>query len=254
MRGFAIPRDIAAPFAPARGGAAAGGAMPDRRERVPSRTQRWSGEAWLAWRAGTGGLAAPGLTAPTYGGSQAGAILRYHLAPGTPHRPAAYVRAVRALEAGEDDIAAGLELRPFPSVAVTAHGEARLSRRGGRRELRPAGFVSTGVEAAPIGAGVTARAYAQAGYVGGSEPTAFADGSLIAEKSLWRGRESFLAAGAGLWGGAQRGAARLDLGPSASLRFPLGRGTARLAADYRLRIAGDARPAAAAAVTLSAGF
>jgi hypothetical protein len=52
-----------------------------------------------------------------------------------------------------------------------------------------------------------------------------------------------------------RGAARLgDIGPSASLRFPLDGGSARLAIDYRHRIAGNAAPASGVALTLSAGF
>lgn len=216
---------------------------------------RWSGDAWLAWRPGSGGLATGAAAAPVYGGSQAGAVLRYELAPGSRHRPTAYVRAVRALNgAREGDLAAGVSLRPLAGLAVTAHGEARLSRRGGGSELRPAAFVSTGVDALPVTGGATARGYAQAGYVGGRDATAFADGSLILEKPLWRDRDSAFTAGAGTWGGAQRGAARLDIGPTASLRFRLGQGAARLSADYRLRIAGQAEPSAGAALTLSAGF
>lgn len=120
--------------------------------------------------------------------------------------------------------------------------------------LRPAAFLSGGVEAAPLAAGITARGYAQAGYVGGRDATAFADGSLAAEKPVWRGPHALLTTGGGAWGGAQRGAARLDLGPTASLRFRLGDAIARLSADYRLRVAGNAEPASGAALTLSAGF
>ena len=120
--------------------------------------------------------------------------------------------------------------------------------------LRPAAFVSGGLEDAPLAADITMRGYAQAGYVAGRDATAFADGSLIAEKPLWRDRNAVLTAGAGAWGGAQRGAARLDLGPTASLRFRLGETSARLSADYRLRVGGNAEPASGAALTLSAGF
>lgn len=215
---------------------------------------RWSGDAWLAWRPGTSGLTAAAAT-PVYGAGQAGAVLRYDLAPGSPNRPAGYLRAVHALNgAPEDDLAAGLAVRPLAGVPVMAHGEARLSRRGSGSELRPAAFLSAGVDDAPLAAGVTVRGYAQGGYVGGRDATAFADGSLIADKAVWRDRDNVLSAGAGTWGGVQRGAGRLDLGPSASLRFRLGDGTARLSADYRLRIAGKAEPATGAALTLSAGF
>lgn len=120
--------------------------------------------------------------------------------------------------------------------------------------VRPAAFLSGGVEAAPLAAGFAARGYVQAGYVGGRDATAFADASLIAERPLWRERDSLLTTGAGVWGGAQRGAGRVDFGPTASLRFRLGEGTARISAEYRMRIAGNAQPASGAALTLSAGF
>lgn len=145
-------------------------------------------------------------------------------------------------------------MRPLAGLPVTAHGEARLARRGAKLEVRPAAFVSGGFDDAPLAAGITTRGYAQAGYVGGRDATAFADGSLVAEKPLWRERENALSTGAGLWAGAQRGASRLDLGPSASLRFRLGEGSARISVDYRQRIAGNAEPASGAALTLSAGF
>lgn len=231
--------------APSSGGLAA----------TTSRGSRWSGDAWLAWRAGPRGLSSLGPVTPVYGASQAGALLRYELVPATRARPAAYIRAVAALESvREQDVAVGLSALPIAGLPLTAHGELRLSRRPGGTTLRPAAFVSGGIDAAPVGLGITARGYAQAGYVGGDGATAFADGGLIAERPLWAGRDTVVTAGAGTWGGAQRGAARLDLGPTASLRFRLGETAARLSADYRLRVAGNAEPASGAALTLSAGF
>ena len=219
------------------------------------RTGQWSADAWLVWRPGSRPLGPVGLVTPVYGASQAGAVLRYDLAPASRGRTSAYIRAVGALEGRpEQDFAAGLELRPLSGLPVNAHGELRLSRRESGTTLRPAAFLSGGVDDAPLAAGITARGHAQAGYVGGREATAFADGNLIAEKSVWRARDSVLTTGAGVWGGAQRGAARLDLGPTASLRFRLGATAARLSADYRLRVAGNAQPASGAALTLSAGF
>lgn len=216
---------------------------------------RWSADAWLAWHSGSHSKGPFGSVTPVYGASQAGALLRYDLAPASRNRPAAYIRGVGALApVREQDLAVGLAARPIAGLPFTAHGEMRLSRRQGGTVLRPAAFVSGGLEDATLAAGVTARGYAQAGYVGGRDATAFADGSVIAEKPLWRDRGTTLTAGAGTWGGAQRGAARLDIGPSASLRFRLGEGIARLSADYRVRVAGNAEPAAGAALTLAAGF
>lgn len=220
--------------------------------RLPS---RWSGDAWLVWRPDSRSFASIGPITPVSGGSQAGALLRYDLAPASRNRPAAYIRAVGALtREQEQDLAIGLVARPLSRLPIGAHGELRLSRREGGTTLRPAAFLSGGIDDAPLAAGLTARGYAQAGYVAGREATAFADGGLIAERPVWRDRDAALAAGAGTWGGAQRGAARLDIGPTASLRFRLGETTARLSADYRLRVAGNAEPASGAALTLSAGF
>ena len=58
--------------------------------------------------------------------------------------------------------------------------------------------------------------------------------------------------GAALWGAAQPGASRLDLGPDLSVRLPVAH--LRLSADWRFRIAGDAAPGSGPALTLGADF
>ena len=68
------------------------------------------------------------------------------------------------------------------------------------------------------------------------------------------GGEDELRVGVGAWGGAQKQAARFDIGPTASVAFRLGEARARLAVDYRLQVAGHAAPASGPAVTFSAGF
>src|SRR5690606_21417691 len=104
----------------------------------------------------------------------------------------------------------------------------------------------------PLGA--RGELYLQGGYVGGEFATAFVDGQARIERPLGRLGETELTAGAGAWGGAQKGAARLDIGPSAALTFRLGDGRGRVAADYRFRVVGEAEPASGPALTLSAGF
>lgn len=215
---------------------------------------RWSGEVWLFAREDARGLNAGASTLPSYGGSQAGAQLRYALVA-SRYRPTAYLRAVRALAVpDESDLAGGISIRPVPGLPIAAHGELRLQRRGAATTVAPAAFLSAGVDDVPLAAGMTARGFVQGGYIAGREGTAFADGSAIVERTLVRGGDSTLAGGLGLWGGAQRGASRLDFGPSASTRITLGARTIRVSADYRRRIAGDATPADGAAVTVIAGF
>ena len=60
-----------------------------------------------------------------------------------------------------------------------------------------------------------------------------------------------LSAGFGAWGGAQPGLSRLDVGPRASLRV----GTRmRVHLDYRLNLAGNAKPGSGGVVTLAGDF
>jgi hypothetical protein len=103
--------------------------------------------------------------------------------------------------------------------------------------------------------GTRAEFYGQAGYVGGNFATAFADGQVRIDRRIIHLGRGELRAGGSAWGGAQKGASRLDVGPTATLGMPLG-GTAgaRLALDWRFRIAGNAMPTSGPALTLSAGF
>ncbi len=215
--------------------------------------RRFSVDGWLFLREGGGPDAGAGPLAPTYGKSQFGAVLRYDLGSRTAHLPQAYLRATGAIDSREADLAAGFSIRPLPALPLRAHGEVRLSRLGERVELRPSAFVTAGIEETlPLDARV--RGYAQAGYVGGEFATAFAYGSLVVESVAKRFEHGALALGLGAWGGAQEGTERLDAGPTASMDLRVGGGTVRLAADYRFRVAGDAKPSSGAALTLSSSF
>lgn len=216
--------------------------------------RRLSIDAWLFLRDGGVGNAGAGPLAPTYGGSQFGAVLRYDLGSRTAHQPQAYVRATGAIDSREADLAAGISIQPVPALPLRAHGEVRVSRLGERVELRPSAFITAGIDETVRPIDMRVRGYAQAGYVGGEFATGFADGSLVIERDAKRFERGAIALGVGAWGGAQKGTSRLDAGPTASLNLPLGRGSVRLAADYRMRIAGDAVPASGAALTLSTSF
>ncbi|MEP6868606.1 MAG: hypothetical protein ABJA20_08820, partial [Novosphingobium sp.] len=216
---------------------------------------RWSADGWLMLRRG-GGLAAAGAFAGNYGGSQAGAVLRYRLAPASPNKPSAYLRASAALNGSlEQEVAAGLSARLVRHVPVIAMAELRASRSGSGTRLRPAAALVTELPSLNLPAGLRAEAYAQAGYVGGSDATAFIDGQVRIDRKLFDLGRHELRAGAGAWGGAQRGASRVDVGPSAGVVLRLGdAAAARLAMDWRFRVAGRAAPASGPAITLSAGF
>ena len=217
---------------------------------------RWSGDGWVLWRRGGAGSAAAGFAPSTYGASQAGAVIRYRLAPGNSHRPALYLRATTALEAPRgEEVAFGLAARPLAHVPVVALVEARATRFPGATRVRPAAALVSEIPPFALPAKARGEVYLQAGYVGGPGATAFADGSLRIDRPLISLGKAELRAGGGAWGGAQKGASRLDLGPGVTLGVPLGeRARARVAADWRFRIAGSAAPTSGPAVTLSAGF
>lgn len=216
---------------------------------------RWSGDGWLLLRRGGG---APALAAigGSYGASQAGMVLRYRLDRTSPHRPSLYLRASGALDGSrEQEAALGFAARPITRLPVLAMAEARATRTPAGTRVRPAAALVTELPTAALPLGLRAEAYGQAGWVGGTGATAFADGQLRLEKPLARFAGADLSAGGGLWGGAQKGASRLDAGPSARLTLhPTRQSTVRVAADWRFRVAGKAAPQSGPAITLSAGF
>lgn len=263
---------IAAPGRAASALAASGGNVEPASEReegsgftpppllqAPAETDgsRWSGDAWLLWREGLGPVRATnGFVAPAYGARQVGAVLRFRLIPSSPAQPSLYLRASKALERSRDEeLAAGFSLRPLRELPLTLGAELRATRvPGGPFTLRPAALAVTQLPPLQLPLRSEAEAYVQGGYVGGPYATPFVDGQLRVTRKLARLGGMNLTAGAGAWGGAQNGAARLDFGPTAALGLRLGPAGTRLSADWRFRVAGDAIPASGPALTLSAGF
>ncbi len=215
--------------------------------------KRWSGDAWLLLREDTTTAVTSGRG--SYGQSQLGAVLRYNIAPSSPHRPNAYIRASKALAgARESEVAAGLAARPIPEIPIMAAAEMRGTHANGRMNWRPAAYAYTQLPEFDLPLDFKGEAYAQAGYVGGDFATAFADGQLRAERDILEMGGLLLRAGGGAWGGAQKGAERLDIGPSATIRARPGGIPARLSFDWRFRVAGDANPSSGPTLTIAAGF
>lgn len=255
----AMPPPLAFPVTPA----AALAPPPSPRQPEPSpELARWSGDAWLLWRPGGNSFNAPGAGLPGaivpsgfYGGSQAGAVLRYRLAPASAWRPTLYLRAASGIERPRgEEVALGLAFRPLKQVPVAAMVEGRATRTMTGTVVRPAAALVTELPPARLPGGLRGEAYLQAGYVAGRDATGFVDGQARIEMPLASLGGMRLRAGGGAWGGAQRGAKRLDLGPTATLEIPLSGATSRLAADYRFRVAGGAAPGSGPAVTVSVGF
>ncbi len=217
--------------------------------------RRWSADGWLLLRDGGVGLTAAGLPSPSYGASQLGAVVRYRLMPASANRPAVFLRATSAVRSPRgEEVALGLSARPLAGLPVTLQAELRATRQLSATTLRPALGAVTELPQLTLPAGFAAAAYGQAGYVGGPDATAFVDAQVRVERRFARLGQSELHLGLGAWGGAQEGARRIDLGPTARINFPIGSGQGRVSADWRVRAAGNAAPRSGPALTLSAGF
>lgn len=217
---------------------------------------RWSADAWMLMR-----KQAPMRVAdarPLYGGSQVGAVLRYQLAPASDHRPIAYLRGSSSMGMiRESEAALGLAARPIGSIPVMVGAEARAFDSWGKTSFRPAVIAYTELQPIELPMGLRADSYFQTGYVGGRFKTPFVDGQVRVDRpvgSMGKMGLGDIRVGAGVWGGAQKGASRLDAGPGATASLKLMGRPARVSMDYRFRILGDADPGSGPAVTVAAGF
>lgn len=215
--------------------------------------RRLSADGWLLWRGG--GEAALGPGVPSYGRSQMGGALRYNIAPQTGYAPKLHLRASTAIAGEEErDLAAGLSARPSPQLPLRLAVEGRVTQTRLGTEMRGGAYAVSELPPVQLPGEITGEAYVQAGYVTGDFATPFVDGQARLSRQLAQSGDFRLAAGGGAWGGAQEGAARFDIGPTASVSFALGEAQFRLSADYRFRMAGDAAPDSGPALTLATGF
>lgn len=189
-----------------------------------------------------------------YGGTQGGAVVRFDIAKGGA-APALYVRATHAPGMfAQSDLAAGLSARPVARLPVRVQAEARATRIGGETEIRPALIAVSELAPIDLPAGFRLEGYGQAGWVGGRYSTGFVDGQARLDRAIANVGGAQVRLGAGAWGGAQRFAGRLDVGPSLTLDLREAGVPARVSVDYRVSVAGNARPGSGVAVTVATGF
>lgn len=204
---------------------------------------RWAASGWFVTRRG-----APAGGA-MLGGDQFGARIAYAL--GGQRRMRLYLRATAPLAVAGRELALGIEWQPT-KLPVRMAAEQRFGLDGNRGG--PAVAVVGGVDAVDLPFDFKLEAYGQAGAVWRGRVDPFADGALRVTQAVARAGRTRLDVGGGVWGAAQREAARLDVGPSAVATVPLGDQAVRVAIDWRERVAGDARPGSGPALTLGADF
>ncbi|MDJ0275304.1 hypothetical protein QLH51_00600 [Sphingomonas sp. 2R-10] len=182
------------------------------------------------------------------GGGQAG--VRVRMPVDADGRAAVAARLATPLAGPGREAALGIEWRPVAaSVAVVVERRVALDRGQGGTGL---GLIAGVDRMLPGRLGV--EAYGQAGAVArdGIEP--YADGAARVLRPVATIGGSALKLGIGSWGGAQRGAMRVDIGPSLVAAIPVGRSAMRLSVDWRQRIAGNAAPGSGPALTLGSDF
>jgi hypothetical protein len=206
-------------------------------------------DIWTLWRhnAARATLGGPGQL----GASQAGARVQYDLSPDARMKLAAYARATSALASPTaPEAALGFALQPDRRIPLSIGLERRIALGdGGRNAFALVAAGGFGPRRIPLG--LSAEGYAQAGFVGLRRRDLFADGQLILLRPLIG---ETLGAGLSLSGGAQPHLSRLDIGPHLQTRFTLAGRPVRLSAEWRQRIAGNARPGSGFALTLASSF
>lgn len=215
---------------------------PPAQTRFAPAPSRWHGSFWLMARPGSGISAAPG---GQIGGSQGGFRVGYTLS--RRHRVAAFGRFVTPLSRDGREAAIGVEWQPS-RAPIRIVAEHRFAINGGRSGPG-LGLVAGGELAIP--GGFRLETYGQAGAIRRDRVEPYADGAARATRRI---AGTPIALGGGAWGAAQRGATRLDIGPSATLTVPVRGQQLRFAVDWRQRVAGDARSGSGVALTLGSDF
>ena len=210
---------------------------------LPITTSRLHGDAYLALR---GGPTADSLAFGQLGASQAGLRLTYAL--GDARRVALSGRVSAPVRGRGREAGLGIDWRPTRlPVHLLAEERVSLDGGGGHPAVQLiAGFVQ------PWPARLSLETYGEAGVI--ATRGGFADGAARIGRPLLERRAVRLDLAAGGWAAAQRGAARFDIGPSVGLSVPVGKASVRLALDYRVRVAGRARPGSGPALTLGSSF
>ncbi len=221
--------------------------LPGARPAAQPVGRRWSGSAWLLLRGGRG--IAPGLNGGQLGSAQAGIRLAYTL--DEARRLSLVARVAAPLKGPGREASAGIEWQPtrLPVKLVLEQRIALDRSRGG-----PAIGIIGGTGPGPLISGFDLATYGQAGAVSRTRLEPFAEGAARISHNIATKGKLRVDLGAGIWGGAQREAARLDIGPSLGTTVPIGKQSFRLSLDWRERVAGSARPGSGAALTLGSDF
>lgn len=207
---------------------------------------RMSVSSWAIIRgAGASALASGGQL----GGSQAGLRASLRVSP----QLAVAGRLSSPLRSRGAEAALGVDWRPVRTIPVTLTAERRLRIDGSGRNAFAVGLFG-GVDNIPLPADFRLDGYAQAGVVGARRRDGYIDGAVGVDRPVAELGTAKVAVGGGVWGAAQPGVSRLDVGPQLVARVPAGATTLRFGLDWRQRVSGHARPGSGPSLSVGADF
>lgn len=215
---------------------------------VPAGTpaSRWAASAWLLTRGGANGT----LTGGQLGASQAGLRMTYLL--DERRRVALAARIATPLRGRGTEAAIGLDWQPT-AAPVHLVLEQRVGLDGARGG--PTALAIAGLNPTPIAAGFRLEAYAQGGVIlRDGKAEGFGDGAARLARPVATLGGATLDLGLGAWAAGQRGAARVDAGPTLGVALPVAGRSVRVSLDWRQRVAGDARPGSGVALSVGSDF
>ncbi len=211
----------------------------------PTHASRFSASAWLIARGGSNRAS----LGSQLGASQAGVRALYALDDARHLSLAA--RIATPLQGRGREAAIGVEWRPG-RLPVRLIAEQRFAIDGGRGG--PALLAVGGIGPTRVASKFDLEAYGQAGGVVRDRIEGFADGAARVTRPVSRIGAITLDLGAGAWGGIQRDAGRLDVGPTIGARIPVAGRAVRVTLDWRARVAGNARPGSGPALSVGTDF
>ena len=169
--------------------------------------------SWALLRSQQSGIAGSRslATGGQLGASQAGARLIYNI----DRRIALTARLSSEVGRRGGEAAAGVRIQPLLNIPVwlTAERRQMIGRYGGGRNDF-ALFLEGGLYNRPLPWGFSLDSYLQGGVVGLKAHDLFVDGALTVTRPVFRN----FSLGAGVWGGAQPGLYRVDVGPRLTMR------------------------------------
>jgi hypothetical protein len=214
--------------------------------------KKWHLDGWVVFRPSE--IVGNGPANGQLSGSQFGARLQHSLTSVAKSASLnVNIRASAPLDhAAGKEVALGLALNVRGKIPVDLILERRIPIGTGTPAF--AAILATGLNDVHILKKAILNGYLQTGFVADSRIEPFVDGSFTATRIVRLNSRRSIQVGVGIWGAAQSGISRLDIGPVVAGRVPVRGGTFRLAAEWRQRLAGNALPASGPAISISADF